>query len=291
LIHPSATFSIPLADLLHSLENAMTLIHTPNKLHRFIEILARKCQPQPSGDRLSSQPSQQGLSILECLIAVAVLGLTAGLVLPPLVIASATRVQTRRAEQALQLAQGEVDRVRVLVERNEHLPARLPAIVDPPAGRMENVPAPGTAYTQLKSPSNCNSRTDIQVPANRALLIDVDGDCQPDFMMQTFRTRGSTTTSEQAEQGRPSEFQMGVRVYSIAAGRTDATRNYVQLGGNLTGLQTQPANLSLTSSEGRQLQRPLAVLYTHISWGDQDSTLCNYFGDRRNEIESCQDAF
>jgi type II secretory pathway pseudopilin PulG len=269
----------------------MIPVDTPNKSNRIIAALAGKRQTRSSGDRLSSKPSQQGLSILECLIAVAVLGLTAGLVLPPLVIASATRVQTRRAEQALQLAQGEVDRIRVLVERNEHLPARLPAIVDPPAGRMENVPAPGTAYTQLKSPSNCNSRTDIQVPANRALLIDVDGDCQPDFMMQTFRTRGSTTISEQSSSGRPSEFQVGVRVYSITAGRADATRNYVQLGGNLTGLQTQPANLSLTSSEGRQLRRPLAVLYTRISWGDQDSTLCDYFGNQRNEIESCQDAF
>jgi type II secretory pathway pseudopilin PulG len=273
----------------------MTPLRTPHTPIFFIKPLMggwRSTQPigrSPAKRSSEQRPSEQGLSILECLIAVAVLGLTAGLVLPPLVIASATRVQTRRAEQALQLAQGEVDRIRILVERNEHTPARLPAIAN--GGTLETVPAPGTAFTQLKSPSNCNTRTEIQVPANRALLIDVDGDCQADFMMQTFRTQGSTTQSEQIGQNRPSEFRLGVRVYSITAGRVDATRAYVQPGGNLTGLQTQAANLSLTSSEGNQLRRPLAVLYTRVSWGDRDSTLCDYFGNRRNEIDSCQDTF
>jgi type II secretory pathway pseudopilin PulG len=236
--------------------------------------------------------SEQGLSILECLIAVAVLGLTVGLVLPPLVIASATRVQTRRAEQALQLAQGEIDRIRVLVERNRHTPDRLPAVA--PAGvSLEAVPGPGAAFNQLKSASNCASRytNNAQIPANRALLIDVDGDCQADFMMQTFRTQGATTLSEREDQRRPSDFHMGVRVYSITAGRVDATRQYVQLGGNLTDLQTRQANLTLTSSEGNQLRRPLAVVYTRMSWGDRDSTLCEYQGDQRSQIESCQDTF
>ncbi|WP_416676230.1 type IV pilus modification PilV family protein [Egbenema bharatensis] len=271
---------------------------TSLKSHPFkpLKALRQRWRTQSTCPTPTPKKSEQGLSILECLIAVAVLGLTVGLVLPPLVIASATRVQTRRAEQALQLAQGEIDRIRVLVERNQHTPARLPAVA-PAGGSLEAVQPPGAAFNQLKTPaSNCppgitRYTNNAQIPSDRALLIDVDGDCNADFMMQTFRTQGSTTISERADQRRPSEFRMGVRVYSITAGRVDATRQRVQLGGNLTNLQTQQANLTLTSGEGNQLRRPLAVVYTRMSWGDRDSTLCEYQGDQRNQIESCQDTF
>lgn len=228
-----------------------------------------------------ARSSEQGLTLLECLIAVAVMGLTVGLVLPPLLIASATRVQTRRAEQALQLAQGEVDRVRIIVARGDHTPANLPANIGNTTN-LEAFPAPGGALNQLKSSVNCgNNYNGTQIAANQALRVDVNGDCQPDFLMQVFRTRGSTTRSESGNQDRPSEFRLGVRVYSITSIR----------GENFAGLGTEQASLSLTNSERNQLNQPLAVLYTQVSWGDRDSTLCQFYGDRRSEIESCQDTF
>ncbi|PSB22648.1 hypothetical protein C7B61_09915 [filamentous cyanobacterium CCP1] len=243
----------------------------------------------------AKRSSEQGLTILECLIAVAVLGLTVGLVLPPLVIASATRVQTRRAEQALQLAQGEVDRIRVLVERSQHQVASLPATIPTNRTDLENFGAPTGTLNQLKSPSACNRYTGQRLNVNQALMIDVDGDCNADFMMQVFRTPdlpGSTISQTEAnlgQQGRPSDFRVGVRVYSIAAGRGNATQAYRTPGQALTGLLTEPASLSLTSGEQNQLRRPLAVLYTRMSWGDQDGTLCGYHG-QRDAIDSCQDA-
>lgn len=240
--------------------------------------------------------SEQGFSLIEAVMAIVVMGLTAGLVLPPLLIAASTRVQTRRAEQALQIAQGEIDRIRVLVARGEHIPDedakwRLPAVV---TGNNINAQNPPTkATTWLRSPrAACNTYDGRQIPVNEALMIDIDGDpnCTPDFMMQVFRTSGSTTRTEQSGQRRPSDFELGVRVYSTTAGRA-ASQGAVIPGDTLTGILPGQASLSLTSGEGNQLKRALAIVNTRITWGDRDSSLCSYQGSRQNQIESCQDTF
>ncbi|GAB4371373.1 MAG: hypothetical protein Kow00121_12830 [Elainellaceae cyanobacterium] len=242
----------------------------------------------------SSKPSEQGLGLIEALMAVVVMGLTIGLVLPPLFIAAATRVQTRRAEQALQIAQGEVDRVRVLVARGQHTPTgnwRLPATITGNNINAQNPPT--TATTLLRSPrAACNTYDGRQISITQALMIDIDGDpsCTPDFMMQVFRTSGSTTRTEQLGQGRPSDFELGVRVYSTTAGRA-ANQGAVTPGSTLTGILPGQASLSLTSGEGNQLKRALAIVNTRVTWGDRDSSLCGYQGSRQSQIESCLDTF
>jgi prepilin-type N-terminal cleavage/methylation domain-containing protein len=213
-----------------------------------------------------SKTLEQGLTLLECLMAIVVIGLTVAMIAPPLVIAAATRVQNRRAEQALQIAQGEVDRVRAMVAKDQHTPARLPAITNPPGGNLQAVAAPASLYTQFrKSPGSCGTYNGQQIPVNQTLRVDVDGDCKDDFIMQVFRTQGNTNNSEITQgTNRPSEFQMGVRVYSILA------------DGNWSNLQTLPASLQLTNGEGKQRSRPLAVLYTPFASSDQSDSLCFY---------------
>lgn len=226
-----------------------------------------------------SRNSEQGLTLIECLMAVAVMGLTVGLVLPPLFIASATRVQTRRAEQALQVAQGEVDRIRILVTRGDHFPADLPGLAD----SLEGAPAFTGLSTVLKTSANCANRYTGGNPVpdvNTALMVDVNADCEPDLLMQVFRTRGSTTRTETISgSARPSSFDLGVRVYSYVA------RN------NLGSLETEPASLGLTNGEGGQRNRPLAVLHTRVTWDDQDSTACSYHTEGGQVLESCTDTF
>jgi prepilin-type N-terminal cleavage/methylation domain-containing protein len=223
----------------------------------------------------SSKASEQGLTLLECLMAIVVIGLTITMITPPLVISAATRVQNRRAEQAMQIAQGEVDRIRALVARDEHTAARLPAIVA--AGNLQSVTAPAfpSPSWPLKSPSSCgaayNNRVPSPIPATEGLRVDVDGDCDPDFFMQTFRTAGSVNSAEAIGANRPSAFQMGVRVYSILA------------NGSSGNLETEPASLKITSNQGKQRTRPLAVLYTPFSRSDQGDALCFY---QPNERES-----
>jgi type II secretory pathway pseudopilin PulG len=224
-----------------------------------------------------SQPrdSEQGATLLECLMAIVIIGLTVAMIAPPLVIAAATRVQNRRAEQALQLAQGEVDRVRALVARNDHLPAVLPATTTPPGGNLQAVAAPNAAPSLLKSPRACpNPYTGTQILVTQVLRIDVDGDCQADFLMQTFRTDGRTSASENSGLKRPSEFQMGVRVYSILA------------DGNWSNLSALPASLQLTKGQGNQRSRPLAVLYTPVANSDQGGSLCFYQPNRGQGLGS-----
>ena len=111
--------------------------------------------------------SEDGLTLLECLVAIAVIALTGAMIGPPLVMAAATRVQNRRAEQALQLAQGEVDRIRAMVirgttntENSEGNLASLTADELPALVTVENLkdhPAPDTVIQgKLKSPE-CNN--------------------------------------------------------------------------------------------------------------------------------------
>ncbi|NJO41733.1 MAG: type II secretion system protein [Cyanobacteria bacterium CRU_2_1] len=232
--------------------------------------------------------SQQGLTLLECLMAVAVMALTIVAVAPPLVIASATRVQTRRAEQALQVAQAEVDRIRALVVRDDHRRNKLPAVVDVDALRTY---VPSTISNLVKSPDQeCNIYPGTSLPSrDEAVQVDIDGDCGADFFMQVIRTEGRTSIAEDSGQQRPSGFDLAVRVYSSVAARNPTTN--VESENQLNNLRADQASLSLTSGDGRQLTRPLAVLYVNISWSDSDSTLCEYQGDQAENIETCQGVF
>lgn len=208
-------------------------------------------------------------------MAVVVIGLTMAMITPPLVIAAATRVQNKRAEQAMQIAQGEVDRVRAMVARDQHTIARLPAVATV-SGNLEAVAAPArpanpaspSAGSPIKSPRNCGSGTynnGEQMPVNQGLRVDVDGDCEADFFMQTFRTQGTTRFSTVTPNPNPpSDFQMGVRVYSILAAASP------------NALETKAASLQIVGGEGKQRIRPLAVLYTPFSRSDQGDTLCSY---------------
>jgi type II secretory pathway pseudopilin PulG len=230
--------------------------------------------------RSSQQPSssEQGLTLLECLMAIFVIGLTIALITPPLLIATATRVQNRRADQALQVAQGEVDRIRVLVARGTHTAAQLPQPVSAADNNLQNVAAPSGVIAQLKSPRTCTGTTAYDgqpIDPTKVLPVDIDGDCKADLLMQVFRTQGITTIAENtnpdATQRRPSSFSVGIRVYSILA--TTNPNNPTALR---SGLQPDVASLRLTQGSGKQQTNPLAVIYSPFSWSEQSNTLCGY---------------
>lgn len=211
------------------------------------------CQPE-------LQSSEQGLSLLECLMAVAVIGLTAAMITPPLYLAAATRVQNRRAEQAFQLAQGEIDRIQVIVAKGQHVAVNLPQAA---GGTLALVPPPSGASSQLDSVNaTCNTYNDQPLPITTALRIDVDGDCSTDFLMQTFRSTGVTSSTD--PQRRLTDFEVGVRVYAFLA------------QGNWANLQRDQASLVLTTGLGSQRTRPLSVLFNRMTWSEQSATLCRY---------------
>ncbi len=214
-----------------------------------------------------SPRSDDGLTLLECIVAIAVIAITGAAITPALFLATATRYQNQKSEQALQLAQGEIDRVRTLVDQGRHFPYALPATV--PNGTPLQTYTPPDAATVLKSVNDtCNDYDGTAIPPQQALQVDVDGDCEADFLLQAFRTVGSISTGEVTDgTNRPTEFSVGVRAYAISA------------AGNWANLSTEPASLRFTTGEGNQRVRPLAVLYSRMNWGDTNFALCQYHGN------------
>ena len=225
-----------------------------------------------------------GITLLECLIAIAVVGITAGLILPPLFLATGTRVQNRRAEQAFQLAQEEINRLQTMTANGDHQRRRLPRTIGG-AGTyfnvgggggtvIANVAAPtGPWGNNVQSSGACDNYdpfnpSDLAVvpdvpPTNEALRIDVDGNCAAndsnDFYMQVFRDFGTYSDFEVGRgappaQQRPSVYRAVVRVYSAVAARD----------WNRLVTPVVPASLQFTRGEGNQGEYPLAIMNTLI---------------------------
>jgi prepilin-type N-terminal cleavage/methylation domain-containing protein len=227
--------------------------------------------------------TRSGFTLIESLVAIIILSLTVVSVFPPIFWATATRVQNRRAEQALQLAQGEIDRVRVAVERKAVTPTQLPQVINP-ALIKPDAPAPTTVISEnvkLRSAvPGCNKDDGNPGGVNEVILVDTDPEapgsktpCAPEFMIQTFR--GAGRPFENVLTG-PDAFVMGVRVYSITA-RNNVTAGTAQKGeGTLRG----------STGLGTQQIKPLATLYSTIVRSNKSDSLdiyrqlCNSVGQQ-----------
>lgn len=225
---------------------------------------------------VSRDRHDRGLTLIEGLVAIIVIAITIVSIAPPIFWATGTRVKNRKTEQAIQLAQGEIDRVRTLIERDEARVAQLP----PTAGSEDQVrngdqtvkaparPKPGG--NMISSISACNTYNGTP-PTDSAEYVVVDTDPQPsgckaEFLVQTFRSNGidasgnpitSTTTD-------PAGFVMGVRVYSIVAESF------------LPNLKAKQASLRGSSGLGQQRLYPLAVQYSTIVKSSASQNLSVY---------------
>lgn len=249
---------------------------------QFRALIVRSVNRQPA--------SEQGLTILECLVAIMLIGLTAALLTPPLLIATASRIQNRRAEQAFQVAQAEVDRINTLVQLGRHRNAILPAVANVAGDNFANVLPPTQIAQLLATPRSSTAPcpdaaySNQSIPTTTALPVDVDGDCKADFLMQVFRTQGLTTQLERNKPNvndrRPAQFALGVRVYSVTAREN-------LLSGNLAR-PIKAASLAISSGQGQQATHPLITIYKPISWGERSSTLCTYLDSTdANSINEC----
>ena len=81
--------------------------------------------------RAAKSASEKGLTLIECLVAIVIISITVVAITPPIFVATASRIQSRRAEQANAIAQAEIDRIRTVVERGSKYTAEeLPASGD-----------------------------------------------------------------------------------------------------------------------------------------------------------------
>jgi len=207
----------------------------------------------------------QGLTLVECIMAIVVIALTTAMITPPLFIAAATRMQNQRAEQAMQIAQGEVDRIRALVEWEEHTPDRLPAITQSRPVGTTSAPSSLTSVRSQDATCSNDYDPDQSLPLQAAYGVDItdDGLCQPDFAVQMFRTQpNNLPPGETAGEQRPGTFCLAVRVYGKPA--INSTGN-----GFARELETTPASLRFTTGEGNPRTRPLAVIITPMVWSDR----------------------
>ena len=226
--------------------------------------------------QLTQAQKEQGLTLTECIVAIVVLSAVIVSMTPPIFLAVATRAQNKKAEQALQLAHGEIDKIRVLIERGEYQEPELP----PNAGTnttVDNVTPPQSVYYNgsiIQSTNYYCSKYDQQgapqLKVTEALLVDINGDCKPDFLVQTFRVNQILKPGTNI----PMIFTMGVRVYSTAAANFDATgKNFISIKPNLS---TKEASLQLSTGEGDQTTKPLSVLTVNIAQADNQNSLTKY---------------
>jgi type II secretory pathway pseudopilin PulG len=230
-----------------------TRFHSPFSL-RLLRSIAQPPRQQPRSD--------QGLTLLESIVAIVIVTLTVVAVTPPIMLANATRVQTRRAAQANQIAQAEIDRVRSIIERRNDNLASLPAAIG--STNIANAAAP-TAIdtTRLVSPSDCGRSypTPTPAPTNQLVPVDINGDCTPEFAMQVFRTSETPPAGETV----PFAFTLGVRVYAYNPSAPPVAWEVERA----SLVQTTGARDTLLNGN----RRPLAVLYTAIARNDSSKSL------------------
>jgi len=217
------------------------------------------------------------------LVAIIIVSITVVAISPPIFWATGTRVQNRRAEQALSIAQGTIDQVRARVERGGSTALELPAIdTTATAGKRPN-PAPPAPTAQWTSKQGitplCNTvsvlqPTQQQYPGIGQYLpvkTTTDSDCtKPDFLVQVFRNEGicdnglCSASTVAANARKPLAFSVGVRVYSALAINTT------------TPLLKEKASLIGTTGTGQVGTRPLAVLYATVARSDSSNSLNRY---------------
>jgi len=212
-----------------------------------------------------NKSSEQGLTLLESLVGILLITLVLAASTPPILLSAETRIQNRRSQQAMQIAQREVDRVRLIMEqensRNDDLPLEVSTITNP--DNINNVDPPSSICT------TCDPYASY--PYISFTQVVKDGD----FLIQVFREPGikesnlsstipPTDPTPNDAEDKVMAFRLGVRVYSLAAQQ------------NLSSLQKEPASLVMTNTFGQQTTRPLAVLYADMARSDLTLSLAAY---------------
>jgi type II secretory pathway pseudopilin PulG len=229
-------------------------------LQGLMKVIAAKGN-QEKGKKDSRRFSEGGLTLVECLVAIAVASTTSAAIAPMMAFSVATRVQNQKTEQALQLAQGEFDKIRLVVEQGGDYGGRLSSL------SLLTAPAATASVAGVAAPTAFIASTATTIAITQARKIDTDGDGDTDFAIQSFRTRGIELPSQTpgVTASTPVVFDLGVRIYDARA------------ESNLGSLTASTTRLSFTSGEGGRGRQPLAVLYGQMAQGDREGSLCQYW--------------
>jgi type II secretory pathway pseudopilin PulG len=203
----------------------------------------------------AAKAPQQGFSLIEATIGFTIASALLAALAPLLLVAVSTRVQNYRAEQAMQLAQSQINRIQALMTQG------VPQTQE--VGKIPPAAATGSKVSEVGPPSTLVTEATALDSPTKALAIDYDKDDNPEFIVQMFRDEGIRFAQGVAED-ELAVFQVGIRVYAGSAKE------------NLDSLETENASLGLSQGLGEQKIRPLAVLYTEVSRSDLQLSLQNY---------------
>ena len=255
-----------------------------------------------------SKSSVSGFTLIESLVAIIIVSITVVAISPPIFWATGTRVQNRRAEQALSIAQSTIDQVRAKVERGGVSALELPAIdASAVAGKRPNPdgPLPSAKWTSEKGMQgiipSCNKVSRLQsavaaVPATAttAAVPAIVGDKQypnlneylpvyttttanceidpPDFLVQVFRNEGICADGLCSASALPPDER---RPLAFSVGVRVYSAVAVKNGGT-EPLKKEKASLKGTTATGQAGTRPLAVLYATVAKSDSSTSLNRY---------------
>ena len=206
-----------------------------------------------------NQQTEEGFTLVECLLAILVVTVVLSFISPLMILSVASRLQNRRVEQAINIAQSEIDRIQVLMSQGVSIAneGNLPPVT---VNNVDAVAAPTTTISTIITRPN---QTPYATNTNQVRRLDADGDGDVDFLIQTFRDQGARYAQGIAG-GQLAVFRMGVRVYASVA------------EDNLGSLETDLAGMTFNTDIGDQRNKPLALVYSEVSRSDLDLSLETY---------------
>jgi type II secretory pathway pseudopilin PulG len=212
-----------------------------------------------------------GLTLLEALVAMIIIAVVISVITPPVFVAVATRVYQRKTEQALNIAQQEIDAIRRTVSAGDYNDDATNAAlyyrnVLPPAiangTPLATYSAP-TAFCQITSTAPyCSTATTAIKRDESAGGVGGSTDSGSTFYVQVFRTEGTQLKSNNSA---PGAFRVAVRVYEEEPG-----------AGKTLGVEQAPLTFTTGTAKRRgSTAQPLAVLYTEVTRGDNGKESLN----------------
>lgn len=231
--------------------------------------------------RTKLKRTEQGLTLLESLVGIMVIAIIITAITPAMLVAFATRAQNYRTEQAMKIAQGEIERVRLQIERGDYTTATLPPSLAQAGAGIFDLDANVKAPASNQSPPNC-PLSDVTAGSdqlNRTCKVEL-GNGQW-LAVQTFRSSTPGQVYDLAEK-KPVAFIMGVRVYTKAA--ITATPSKLQ--------EFPKRNTASGLTSGESLSLPLVTRYVPIVRSDLDGGIsrrayCELGNALSNQVSNC----
>jgi type II secretory pathway pseudopilin PulG len=216
----------------------------------------------------STQASIAGLTLLEALVAMIIITVIISVITPPVFVAVATRVYQRKTEQALNIAQQEVDSVRRTVSSGDYdnitgSPRNYTKVLPPTVSNKTKLfehTAPNDICTPTALAPYCTNTTTAIKRDESSGGVGGSADNSSIFYVQVFRTEGSQLNATAI----PGAFRLAVRVYE---------ENPKQFS-----LGKEQAPLTFTTGTARRKGKnalPLAVLYTEVTRSDSGKDSLN----------------